>query len=225
MPKVYTFFLDSNFFRVLKITQETGDTASLRTTETNIGLKDWNHFWAVVFINLPNRNRTTRLRCVHCLLFLSLQFDLHFFCRPLLRTRWGKQFFCTEFHQIFIVLSQIFDLFKVRKNRGDQASAWKGSGPFNRERSWNVSTGFSRTYPRRGNMHPSSWKAKGEKLPKTRKFKALIYSLSWRKTRSLWVVFKVWSRSHSPRISGKHSSAHCSFSGTWRRVWTIHWNR
>ena len=42
MPKVYTFFLDSNFFRVLKITQETGDTASLRTTETIIGLKN---FW------------------------------------------------------------------------------------------------------------------------------------------------------------------------------------
>ena len=42
MPKVYTFFLDSNFFRVLKITQETGNTASLRTTETktNIGLKN-----------------------------------------------------------------------------------------------------------------------------------------------------------------------------------------
>ena len=40
MPKVFTFFLDSNFFRVLKITQETGDTASLRTTETNIGLKN-----------------------------------------------------------------------------------------------------------------------------------------------------------------------------------------
>jgi len=40
MPKVYTFFLDSNFFRVLKITQETDDTASLRTTETNIGLKN-----------------------------------------------------------------------------------------------------------------------------------------------------------------------------------------
>ena len=36
MPKVYTFSLDSNFFRVLTITQETGDTASLRTTETNI---------------------------------------------------------------------------------------------------------------------------------------------------------------------------------------------
>ena len=111
--KKYTVFLGSNFFRILKISQKQ-DTTPLRTTEMSM---HWTLKLKLFLAKYKQKNQPLQ-SALSTFSHSSVFYIFAAYCCYRLDEENIQNFLL-----ILIVLSQIFDLFKVRKNRDYQASA------------------------------------------------------------------------------------------------------